>query len=64
MCTITVMAVQLVAWVRERGTGATDETQRQSFRLEVEADTYEEAKRCVHAQLEPGWLVGSWRVVA
>ncbi|HEY5784817.1 MAG TPA: hypothetical protein VIT65_08565 [Microlunatus sp.] len=57
------MAVQVEAHIRQRGTGARDEPERESRTIAVDADSFEDAKRKVVAQL-PGddWLVASWRV--
>ena len=56
------MAIHVIAYVREKGTGARDEPPRQSRHIEVDADDYESAKAAVRRQLPDGWMVGSWRV--
>ena len=57
------MAVRVEAHIRQRGTGARDELEPESRTIVVDADSFEDAKRKVVAQL-PGddWLVASWRV--
>ena len=56
------MVVRLVAWVQQPSTGARGGAPRQSFYMEVDAETYEDAERHVRAQLDPGWLLRAWRV--
>ena len=56
------MVVRLVAWVQQPSPGARGGTPRQSFYIEVDAETYEDAERHVRAQLDPGWLLRVWRV--
>lgn len=57
------MAVQVEAHIRQRGTGARNDHERESRIIAVDADSFEEAKHKVLAQL-PGddWMVASWRV--
>lgn len=54
--------IHVVAWARERGTGARDEPPRESRFIQVDADSFESAKEAVLAELADDWLVGSWRV--
>lgn len=56
------MVVRLVAWVHQPSTGARGGAPRQSFYVEVDAETHEDAERHVRAQLDPGWLLRAWRV--
>lgn len=57
------MAVQVEAHIRQRGTGSRDEPDRESRTITVDADSFEDAKRKVVAQLpDEGWFVASWRV--
>jgi len=57
------MTVRVEAHIRQRGTSAPAEPERESRTIVVDADSFEDAKRKVVAQL-PGydWLVASWRV--
>lgn len=56
------MAVHVVAYICQRGTGARNEPPRPSRYIEVDAEDYGAAQSAVRAQLPDGWLVGSWRV--
>ena len=56
------MAVHVVAYICQRGTGARDEPTRPSRYIEVDAEDFSAAQSAVRAQLPEGWLVGSWRV--
>ncbi len=56
------MAVHVIAFVRQRGTGAKDEPPRPSRYIEVDANDYESAQVAIRNQLPDGWIVASWRV--
>lgn len=53
------MAVHVVAYICQRGTGTRNEPPRPSRYIEVDAEDYGAAQSAVRAQLPEGWLVGA-----
>ena len=50
------------AAIRKARTGARNEPVPKHDHLQVEAVTYEDAKRLVRDRTPAGWIVASWRV--